>query len=221
MRRRLGFTAYELLIVIAILAIIIALLLPALQRARESARQMNCRGNLSRIVMAMHNYHEAHKTFPPGIVASNVPGVSNCIYSVQAKSRECNYPNATSTSGLTAILPYLEHRETYVRYNFHLSSCSNSNTTSTGQVVREYVCPSNERGTTSILRAYYVGGDAAPTDYAFNLGNNSLLTCAPPLSLNQMKSGYPVTFRRGAGPFNVNFGRVSVIFRMVCPRRFC
>ncbi|MGH7200248.1 MAG: DUF1559 domain-containing protein [Planctomycetaceae bacterium] len=61
-----GFTLIELLVVIAIIAILIALLLPAVQQAREAARRTQCRNNLHNIGLAMHNYHDVFKTFPPG-----------------------------------------------------------------------------------------------------------------------------------------------------------
>lgn len=65
-RRKNGFTLIELLVVIAIIAILIALLLPAVQQAREAARRSTCKNNLKQIGIAMHNYHSAHRTLPPG-----------------------------------------------------------------------------------------------------------------------------------------------------------
>jgi len=70
--RRVGFTLIELLVVIAIIAILIALLLPAVQQAREAARRTQCRNNLKQFGLALHNYHDAHKRFPPGHIWDGV-----------------------------------------------------------------------------------------------------------------------------------------------------
>lgn len=103
-----GFTLVELLVVITIIGILIALLLPAVQAAREAARNMQCKNNLKQIGIAFHNYLEANKVFPPGTIG--------CDGSVGSKVLQSYQKNANS--GFVAILPYLDQQNLYDKFSF-------------------------------------------------------------------------------------------------------
>ena len=102
-----GFTLIELLVVIAIIAILIALLLPAVQQAREAARRTQCRNNLKQLGLAMHNYHSAHKVFPPG-------GLGSTLWNQPTISSTADYNDSVSRAGWTQmILPYIDQAPLY------------------------------------------------------------------------------------------------------------
>ena len=127
MRRRNGFTLIELLVVIAIIGILIALLLPAVQQAREAARTMHCSNNLKQIGMACHNYHEVNSCFPPGGITEG-----SC----------CGTRSGICWS--ISILPYLEHLSLFERYDSTAFNEAPVNKYVREARVAAYICPSEE-----------------------------------------------------------------------------
>jgi prepilin-type N-terminal cleavage/methylation domain-containing protein/prepilin-type processing-associated H-X9-DG protein len=99
-RARPAFTLIELLVVIAIIAVLVGLLLPAVQRAREAANRLSCQNNLKQMGLALHNYHDAYASFPPGYVASQATG-------------DPNFNTAPGWGWESFLLPYIEQTALY------------------------------------------------------------------------------------------------------------
>lgn len=134
LRFRSGFTLIELLVVIAIIGVLIALLLPAVQAAREAARRAQCINNLKQIGIALNTYHDAHKTFPPGYL-SEVPAGAN---------RETSTEDLGTGWGWgSMILPQMEQGPLYNAINFYLPLTVEANTTAQHLRVAGYLCPSD------------------------------------------------------------------------------
>jgi len=106
-RLRMGFTLVELLVVIAIIGVLIALLLPAVQAAREAARRLSCSNNLTQVAMAVQNFDLAHEVLPAG--CTDKPG-----------AKIVNKPNGLHHSWITQITPYLGHRNVWRRTDFEV-----------------------------------------------------------------------------------------------------
>jgi prepilin-type N-terminal cleavage/methylation domain-containing protein/prepilin-type processing-associated H-X9-DG protein len=124
LRRWRGFTLIELLVVIAIIGILIALLLPAVQKIREAAARMSCSNNLKQIGLAYHNYHDTNGLFPPGAYAP--PGSQNANQTwVNAwrdpKSNCCPWGGF---SWAAIILPYVEQAPLWSQINFNVPAYS-------------------------------------------------------------------------------------------------
>src|SRR5690349_25022945 len=105
--RSLAFTLIELLVVIAIIAILIDLLLPAVQKVREAAARASCANNLKQIGLAMHNYHDANGKLPSANKQTCPAGTA------VGSSTNCHYSNAA----FVVILPYIEQGALFATYN--------------------------------------------------------------------------------------------------------
>jgi len=145
---RRGFTLIELLVVIAIIAVLIGLLLPAVQAAREAARRSQCVNNLKQIGLASHNYHSTTDAFPMGCtqVVTGFPGGRN-------------YGGPWSGfSAQALLLPYLEQSPMYNSMNFNWAVNEDLNATSYNARVASMTCPSDpnagRRSTNSYASSY-------------------------------------------------------------------
>ena len=127
--RRRGFTLVELLVVIAIIGVLIGLLIPAVQAARESSRRTQCQDHLHQVGVAIQNYFAAQKKFPAGKKWS---GPRN-----QATSQQIAWSSF--------LLDYLEQGNTLQKVNFNLPLSDPGNLPATGQLIPVYLCPSTSR----------------------------------------------------------------------------
>jgi len=181
MSRRKGFTLIELLVVIAIIGVLIALLLPAVQAAREAARRAQCVNNLKQIGLAWHNYISANETVPPCSVDKFSTAVDDFFYSNQ--------------SALARLLPYLEQTTVYNTINFSHATrwgfggapnppdngaAGNQggvrNMTAITTQIKTFLCPSDPNPGGSGV--YVIGGVSklvASSNYPVNVGLNRRL----------------------------------------------
>ena len=126
MRRR-GFTLIELLVVIAIIGVLVALLLPAVQQAREAARRSQCKNNLKQLGLALHAYHDSLRVFPPGYT-----------YRIGTLSE-----NAAGFAWGAMILPYLDQQNLYSQFNWNAPIWDPANETPREQHLSVFLCPSD------------------------------------------------------------------------------
>ena len=196
--RRLGFTLIELLVVIAIIAILIGLLLPAVQKVREAAARAKCQNNLKQIGLAIHGYHDAVGFLPPNGGKDKAPYAGPVLFG------SAQDPDGDGSTFLVYILPYMEQGALYSRLTFNGDSgwtpnngrpnCSATNNANAANAVTlpMYLCPSttmseqawnpwDKMGVTQaaptggnrvIMRASYVGIAGAVA----NINNDGVFT---------------------------------------------
>lgn len=150
--RRIGFTLVELLVVIAIIGVMVALLMPAVQAAREAARRIQCKNNLKQIALATHQFESANRHFPPSANIRMVGAINtNASWSIHGR-----------------ILPYLEQNAVYNRIDLNVAWDNQS--VISGLKIPVYSCPSDPRSDTPRDVSPRLASPLYPTTYGFNFG---------------------------------------------------
>src|SRR4051794_28536269 len=128
MKRAGSFTLVELLVVIAIIGILVALLLPAIQASRESARRTQCTNQIGQLILAVHDYEAAHEVYPMGTADAQRPIK--------------NLPKGNHISWIARILPYLDENALYSSIDPSLSAYHQKNDRARQVTIGQLICPS-------------------------------------------------------------------------------
>ena len=159
--RRRGFTLIELLVVIAIIAVLVGMLLPAVQQAREAARRSQCKNNLMQIGIALHNYEMRHECLPPGSIDPNRP----------IRNEDKGY----HVGWIVQVLPDLDATNVFKRFNFTASVYDKSNDAPRGVSLPSLLCPSNSAGRGLGVGATTYAGCHHDVEAPIDIDNNGVL----------------------------------------------
>ncbi|HQR09442.1 MAG TPA: DUF1559 domain-containing protein, partial [Gemmatales bacterium] len=160
-RVRRGFTLIELLVVIAIIALLMALLLPAIQRVREAANRMLCASNLRQLTVASHNYANDYGGFPWNAITKNNSQFPFIPYGAGTNQTIPGSPGGTQgrSSVLVALLPYIEQDNLGKQYFYNVDWCDPLNVNNLKTKVKVYRCPSSPYSDDNVIayKTSYIG----------------------------------------------------------------
>jgi prepilin-type N-terminal cleavage/methylation domain-containing protein len=179
-----GFTMIELMVVIAIVGLLAALLLPAVQAAREASRATQCLNNMRQLGIALHNYHDAHSLLPPTVIWNGGPGepLGGGAISIGPIDRvaigysPASGPDRICANWAVLLLSHLEQDNVYKLTNPSLPIDASANQTTRTTSLSVMLCPSDPYNRTPYQRAANVGvmtgHEYARGNYAMNFGPN-------------------------------------------------
>ena len=198
--RRYGFTLVELLVVIAIIAMLVSLLLPAVNSAREAARRMQCSNNLRQLGIALHNYHSANEQFPPGSIGRN-PNVANTPYDGRYAAEKGNQQR---TPFFVHVYPFLEESSIYAAYDFERSTIAQA--TDPNSPITKPLATMNCPSDSPQVAAACDGGNSldAKGNYGLNWGALNFVAQSP--TILEVPRCREAPAKCPAAPFHLEFG---------------